>query len=503
MVTRSLRPLWLAMGVAGMVVSGLAKDPAEYRLGDQIEEELVTPVPLMVVDPIATAALKAREQTRIPVIFRYNESALTVVQSNLRQAFAQARTNFLALAEDRFSQLPLTDEQLESELFQQVLDTFKRRYRAFPLTQSMAREWASGSVVLPEEIALFARVHQAMAGMIRPDNLTNAPKLGWRVLLVPVKSETQTITLDDVQARGYRESRTNILTLSRARLALQEHFFAAEAEMARFARRSLRENCFVEVELTRLARARHTDPLFVADHYQAGQVIAHKGQLVDAKVLAALTQLEEKTAAGRLAAQVEHEQEKAERGQAQVAQIRESNRWLTIGLASAGGLLVVVLLVLAFRRRREPSPVPLLLSGTTMPLIGNAGNLDTTQGALGNWQQRALLAEQKVEQAHAAIREGALAQLKEKVVGNLVSQREAMLDTQQSAAAELADLEKRLNELHAPLQERLRAYEARISELEKALAVKGEENRGLIRAKIELMRRHLEAERSRDHLQFN
>lgn len=491
------------MGVAGMVVSGLAKDPAEYRLGDQIEEELVTPVPLMVVDPIATAALKAREQTRIPVIFRYNESALTAVQSNLRQAFAQARTNFLALAESSFSQLPLTGEQMDSELFLRVRETFQRRHQAFPLTPTMARAWAGGSVVLPEEIALFARLHQAMAGMIRYDNLTTAPKLGSLVLLVPVKSETQSITLADVKARGYHEPRTNVLTLSRARLALQEHFSATEVELARFASRWLRENCFVEAELTRIARARHTDPLLVADHYQAGQVIARKGQLVDAKVLAALTQLQEKTAAGRLAAQVEHEREKAERGQAQVAQIRARNQWLMIGLIAAGGGLVAVVLLLTLRRRREPSPAALVWSGTTMPLIGDAGNLDTTQGALGNWQQRALLAEQKVEQAHAAIREGALAQLKEKVVGNLVSQREAMLDTQQSAAAELADLEKRLNELHAPLQERLRAYEARISELEKALAVKGDENRGLIRAKIELMRRHLEAERSRDHLQFN
>ena len=503
MVTRTLRPFWLTMGVAGVVVSGLAKDPAEYRLGDQIEEEIITPVPLMVVDPIATKALKDKEETRIPVIFRYNESALKTVEAGLRETFHQARTNFLALAQNSFSQLPLTGEQMDSELFVRAMDTFKRRYKTFPLTEAMACEWAGGSMVLPEEIALFARVHQAMAGLIRYDNLTNAPKLGSMVLLVPVKSETESITLEDVKSRGYNEPRTNVLTMSRARLALLEHFSPAEADMAKFAARCLRENCFVEAELTRIARARHTDPLFVADNYQAGQVIARKGQLVDAKIMATLTQLQEKTAAGRLAAQVEHEREKVERGEAQVAQIRESNKWLVIGLVSAGGVLIFVLLALTLRRRREPTPTPLVLSGTTMPLIGNAGNVDTIQGALGDWQQRALLAEQKVKQAHAAIREGALAQLKEKVVGSLVSQREQMLDTQQSAAVELAELEKRLNELHAPLQERLRAYETRIAELERALAAKGEENRELIRAKIEMMRRQLETERSRNHLQFN
>src|SRR5262245_16990342 len=98
MVMRTLRPLLLALGVAGVVVCGLAKDPAEYRLGDQIEEEIITPVPLMVVDPIATKALKDKEETRIPVIFRYNESALKMVEAGLRETFVQARTNFLALA---------------------------------------------------------------------------------------------------------------------------------------------------------------------------------------------------------------------------------------------------------------------------------------------------------------------------------------------------------------------------------------------------------------------
>jgi hypothetical protein len=340
-----------------------------------------------------------------------------------------------------------------------------------------------------------------MEGLIRYDNLTNTPKLGSQVLLVPVKHESETITLEDVKTRGYNEPRTNVLTMSRARLALLENFSEDEAEMAKFATRCLRENCFVESELTRIARARHTDPLFVADNYQAGQVIARKGQLVDARIMTALSQLQEKTAAGRLVAQVAHEREKAEREQAQVAQIRESNKWLVIGLATAGGVLVFVLAALALRHRREPAMLPVVLSGTTtVPLIGASAEGAVLAGT-DSWQQRAVAAEQKAERAHAAIRAGVLAQLKEKLLGGLVSQRGQMLEVQRSAAAELAELERRLNELHAPLQERLRVYEARIADLEKALAAKGEENRELIKAKIEMMRKQLE--RSKSELHFN
>jgi cob(I)alamin adenosyltransferase len=76
-----------------------------------------------------------------------------------------------------------------------------------------------------------------------------------------------------------------------------------------------------------------------------------------------------------------------------------------------------------------------------------------------------------------------------------------MLDTQKRAAAEMTELEDRLEKLHAPLQDRLRAYQARISELEKELATKGEENRELTKAKIQLVRKQLAA--TQDQLGLN
>ena len=148
--------------------------------------------------------------------------------------------------------------------------------------------------------------------------------------------------------------------------------------------------------------------------------------------------------------------------------------------------------------------LPLVLSGTTStPLLGEISAGTTISSSPDSWQQRALAAEQKAERAHDAIRSGVIAQLKEKLVGRLVEQRSEMLEAQRSAAEEMAELEQRLNELHAPLQERLRVYEARIADLEKALAAKGEENRELIKAKIMMMRKQLETERSKNQVQFN
>ena len=123
------------------------------------------------------------------------------------------------------------------------------------------------------------------------------------------------------------------------------------------------------------------------------------------------------------------------------------------------------------------------------------------------WRQRALMAELRAEQAQAAI--GAslaphLAQaIKEALVQELAVQRKELLQAQQIAAAEIAQLTHHLDELRAPIQERLRSYEMRIQELEKELAAKNEENRELLKLKIDMLRRQLEVESTRNRMEFN
>ena len=464
-----------------------AKDLAEYRLGDKLAEDIATPVPLMVVDPAATEALKEKESQRIPVIFRFDKTAATLVEAEMRETFSLARSNFVRLMHSSFHHTKLEEDQLESEQFEKLIASFKKQNKAFPLTRMLAEDWALGSDGTGAQVTLFTRVRAAMEQPIRYDNLTNAPKIGSQVLLVPVKGSYETISMDEVNARSAREFKTNLLTMSRARIALLEKFNADEEDAARFAARCLRVNCFVESELTLAARARHTDALFVADKYQAGQIVAKNGQLVDRKIMAALSQIQEKTVAGRLQQQVSQEK-------VQSAQARESNRWLVIALAAAVTILFATLAWLAFRRKPAASLLPAVVDRNVSAVSRDVSD---------TWQQRALAAEEKVAKAHDAIRSGVVAQLKDKAVSSLVSQRSDMMNAQQAAAAEMAELDRRLSELHTPLQDRLRAYEGKIADLEKALAAKGEENRELIKAKIELMRKQLEVERKGSTLQFN
>jgi len=93
--------------------------------------------------------------------------------------------------------------------------------------------------------------------------------------------------------------------------------------------------------------------------------------------------------------------------------------------------------------------------------------------------------------------------VKEAEVQELAAQRRELLRAQENAAMEMVALIRRLDSLQAPLQERMRAYESRIQELEKELAARTEENQELLKLKIEMLRRQLETERVSNRMEFN
>jgi len=95
------------------------------------------------------------------------------------------------------------------------------------------------------------------------------------------------------------------------------------------------------------------------------------------------------------------------------------------------------------------------------------------------------------------LKERALADLtefaKQSLVQGLYSQRTALLETQQKAQRELAELEARVVALQLP--DRIQAYEKRIADLERELETRSGEVRELTSATLLLLRRKLEEEK--------
>jgi len=78
----------------------------------------------------------------------------------------------------------------------------------------------------------------------------------------------------------------------------------------------------------------------------------------------------------------------------------------------------------------------------------------------------------------------------------LAAQRRDLLLTQQAATEEISALVRRLDAVQMPMQQRLRTYEERIQALEKELALRNEENRELLKVKIDMLGRQMAAERA-------
>jgi CRP-like cAMP-binding protein len=300
--------------------------------------------------------------------------------------------------------------------------------------------------------------------------------------------------------------------LTRARAALLREFSDGEQPSARALAALLKPDCVFDENLTQQARARQVAGLAVTEHYDAGQVIVHRGETIDAKILAALGQLRDKTLPDQLNQQIataraqtqqahdqaqqehtlaqqaqaqaqksqteaehDHEQalqmhERAIDSQSQALQTRTHNEEL---IGAMAGVSVITLLVL-WRLARQRKQVS-LLPATVLTPENRAGN------------NQVVLQNDLIPHLAQA--------LKETLVQELAAQRGELLKAQQSATAEIAGLVRRLDELQSPMRERLRTYETQIQKLEKDLAEQNDENRELLKLKIEMIRRQLEAER--------
>jgi len=458
----------------------------------------------MVVDTTATEALKGKEALKIPAVFFYHPKVADEVEQSFRTQFGTVRSNFFDAMGAIYQRKRLNPKWLNSTRFRTLSNTFRRQHGAFLQLTNLLTAWATGSSDEAKAIenALVASLREAMGRPIRADGLPSEMKLGAHVRILTMTKQEDAVTVQFAERRGTVLHRTNLLTLTRARSEFQKLSPPAERRQAKFLASFLKPNCVLNQELTIQSRWRHVAPLYVADRYEAGQVIARRGQTVDAKILAAIEQL----TAARVQAGLS-ENANAVKG-----------AWWWAGLGLAGMALIVGGWHFWFRRK----PVSILPArvageGTTAGIVScpscdeniviPAEAVENLSAGTPAWQQRALAAEQRAERAHAAIRAGVLPHftlwLKQKFVRRLVAERQQMVDAQKSAASELAEMEQRLDEVHAPLQERLLAYEKRIAELEKSLAAKGEENRELLRVRIQLTRQQLERERGRKIAELN
>lgn len=490
----TMRARWLPLAlVAAVSLLPLRAAIPEYKLGDIAAEDVITPVPLVVVDPDATEALKQKLAQDILFVVRYSPQTTLAAEVRLRAAVAETRTHFLEQLQEAFKGRTPTEADLGSPEYAAVVKKVgETAPRQFPFAV-FGPVWIRGQSDETLAAALIQPVRDVMAQPIVGSKTESPLPTNQPVRLLTVRSLEDAPTPRELESAVQRVSAGQILSLWRARRLVETSFPANQDAMGRFAASYVQMNAVPDAELTEVLRARRMEGVTANETYAAAQTVVRQGQRIDRKALAALAAMRERSLIGTLQSKLAQEQTVA-------SQLSRQTLWIAAGFA----FVCVTLLLILWRLRSRPGTALVLTSGGVQALPGNDA-LSLPDGGSGSeaWRQRALVAEGKAARAQDAIRSGVLGWMKEKLYQTLFRHRAELLSAQQRAQAEMSELERRLEHLHTPLQERISAYEKRIAELEQELAAKGEENRELIGARIAVTRQQLIVERERSRYAEN
>ena len=177
--------------------------------------------------------------------------------------------------------------------------------------------------------------------------------------------------------------------------------------------------------------------------------------------------------------------------------------WWTVGSLAVIIALLGFLVFLFWHKGGAGSGARAVHSMSTLPALPEDAAADSL--SVEDWKQRALVAEAMAGRQGQMLREKIMPELtefaKQSLVQGLYAQRNALIERQQKAQQALAEFESRLAALQLPFQERIRAYEKRIVELEKEVDTQGEEMRELTRATLVLVRKKLEDEQELERTQ--
>lgn len=503
-----------------------------YEVGEKAQITITTPIPLIVVDQQKTEALREQEAARVPAIYRYYPKTGDEIESKLRAAFDRNRDRFQTQIKAVYHKKTLTDTELADAKFQILMADYQTQHKSLVLTTNLAHVWAKGESDALIQTEFIGKIREAMAHYIRPDGFPQFAKIGpgnGKVVALP--SQGYVLDLETAQKQGFTANRTNFFAISKFRTNFLSSFSSNDQAVAKFLGSLIKENLFPDEELTLQARASRTDAIWAADNYEAGQILVSGNETITPRIKAALDQLKEKLMAQAAQTEVTEDKLKAQskaarfREQALLAKAEEEaaterNRWFSISGGVGGILLMIGVLIRLKRKPATPTLVsmPMVTGHSNVPMLSSTGEGSVVISTVSTptplefaeadaWKERALEAELRAEQLTTVVKAGLFPQLSRwlahKFVNRLALERRQLLETEARAELVIAEIENRLEEVRAPLEERLRVYEERIQDLEAQLAAKAAENQELIKATIVAARRKLEQERSKNLLEFN
>jgi hypothetical protein len=485
----------LAAALLASPSAGHAAFP-DYKIGDIATEDVITPRPLSVTNAEVTETLQQNAANEVPFVVRFNPKGPDEAEVALRAAIIMARYKFMRIFQDQLLGRTPTEADVGSPAFTRAIAEVARDApKDFPYDQ-LTPLWINGVNEETFVLTLAQPIRAAMAQIIVDPRMENQLPANRPLRLVTVKNLSMPPGTRALDGPGLIVSQSKIISLSYARQLVENNFANGHQKLGRFASAFLRPNAQPDAAATEILKNNTVQSVVANDTYAAAQIVVRKGQIIDRKALNALAALRKESAARPAITQAESARPRPTPTRFSFAHLQDSDNAVRIAVVAGSAIFLTFLGIFWSRRARRNTTRPPARSRRRRTIESESVIL-IEETATSPWEDRARVAEAKVERAHQAIRTGTLAWMKDKFVNTLFRHRAELLAVQQKAQAEIEQLERRLEQLHVPLQQRIQAYEKRIAELEAKLASKGEENRRLLGASISLTRQHLQAERQR------
>ena len=263
----------------------------DYKLGDVAEADLITPVPLVVVNPEATEALKKQVSLEVRFVVRHAPQMVAEAEAHLREIMVRARRALMTNVQQADFEAP-TFARLIAAASGSASKDFPFELFAPLLVRAQSDDAVVNTLLQP--------IREVMAQPI-VNNKTDTPlPTSEPVRLVTVQNLDAAPTPTELEAPGQTMPSGRVLSLWRARRLVEGYFPPGQEARGRFAATLVRINAVPDPGTTELLRDKRMDGVAVNDTYELGQAIVRKGQPIDRKALNAIAVMREKSMIGAL-----------------------------------------------------------------------------------------------------------------------------------------------------------------------------------------------------------
>jgi hypothetical protein len=442
-----------------------------YQAGDIALEDIISPVDLEVVDPKATAQARHQAIAQLPPVYRSLDSKEEPTLAAVVASFESTRDRFVKDVGLAFSGHPIDHREANSSRFREFRTGFQRENTGFPVGNLLGLTWALGRDDSRLLSPILDTIEDAYADRIVLDG--GDSNLPTELLLIEDDtgfSAGQNAPFE----RGRRIEQSEIVDLDMVRKEVHQQLDVDYRPVSAYVTGLLQPNARFDVPLNDAYKREKAESILVVNHYRAGDLLVRKGEVISEEAMRALRNLDSRLS---LQKEVPPSGIVASHPGLRLYQPDQDTgsgiHGLALGFLTCAVLLLLVMFTWFFFRQRNSELVPIRAGASINRVIPE-------------------------ELAAQLARE-----LRDRVVQSLYTQRDDLLKAERSATMSVRELEERLARLQPRILAKIQEYETRIKELEDQLAQKESENRDLIRARIEEVRRKLDAELARHDIILN